>query len=261
MNDLAVLKVEVTQPGVQFARTSATVLDPKLTIEEVGALIDQAAGLNDTTKWWIGDLLLFAEANFHEQYAQLLDETKLTEHQVEEYSYVARKVAPSVRTGNLSFSHHRLVAALEPPDQARLLTLAEAGEMSVASLREAVRDHKAFEAPPSPPRRQTVLPTPSEVDAARGLRTIRETLTKVGDGISPEGREATGVNQAMRAVQDVGKTVKRATSLESLALAVAAVIAAGVRQSGLPDPAVIVPAEPWDTLVAAYATATEGGST
>lgn len=254
------VKVEITQPGVQFTPTSANVLDPKLTIEDIGRFIEQALGLNDSTRWWIGDLLLFAEANFSEKYAQLLDATRMTERQAERYRYVAQNIAPSRRRENLSFSHHEEVASLEPPDQSRLLALAESSGHAIPAFREVIRDHRAFEEATRPPaRRQTVLP-PSETDAARGVRTVRATLTRLGEQISPDARENSGLNASMTALADVTKTVKRATALEQLSIAAGAVIAAGVRQTGLPDPAVIVPSGPWDTLVAAYATITDGGA-
>lgn len=246
--------------GVEVTATSLTVTDVSPTFESIGAALDLAYGINESSRWWIGDLIAYAERRWGDDYAQLLEHTCLTERQAERYRYVAQSVAPSQRRENLSFSHHEVVAALEPPDQARLLALAEASDHSVAQLRDAVRDHKAFEAAEREPRgRQTIMP-PSEVDAARGVRTVRNTLTRLGDVISPEARESSGINESMTALADVTKTVKRASALEELALAVAAVIVAGVRQTGLPDPAVIVPAGPWDTLVAAYATATDGGA-
>jgi hypothetical protein len=245
---------------VALSPTSLTILGTGLSFDELEQAVGRALRLGDAARWWLGDLLLFGDANFGEMYAQLLDSAAMSERQAERYRYVAEKVAPSRRRENLSFSHHEQVAAMEPPDQERLLALAEVGQMSVASLREAIKDHKAFQsAETDGGRRQIVLP-PSEVDAARGVREVRETLRQVAERIeSPELREATGIDHSMRALDHVGRTVRRAGALEPLALAVAAVIAAGVRQSGLPDPAVIVPAGPWDTLVAAYASAAEGG--
>lgn len=244
--------------GIEVSATSLTVLETDAPFELISSALNSALSVNESSRWWIGDLIAFAERRWGDDYAQLLDETRLTERQAERYRYVAQQIRPPQRRENLSFSHHEVVAALTPPDQERLLALAAASEMSVARLRDAVRDHKAFE-DPEPRRRQTVLPA-SEVDAARGVRTIRNTLVRLGDGLTPEAREASGISESLSALPDVTKTVKRTTALEPLALAVAAVIAAGVRQTGLPDPAVIVPSGPWDTLVAAYATATDGGA-
>jgi hypothetical protein len=248
-----------TAPGISVSPTALTVTDVNIPFEQVQYAFDNAVRLGETVRWWVGDLIVYADDRWGEGYAQLLEDAQLSERQAERYRYVAQQVAASRRRENLSFSHHEVVAPLQPPDQQRLLALAESGGFSVAALREAVKDHRAFEEV-APARRQTVMPPPSEVDAARGVRTVRNTLVRLGDGISPEAREASGINESMSALTDVTRTVKRATALEPLALAVAAVIAAGVRQTGLPDPAVIVPSGPWDTLVAAYATATDGGA-
>lgn len=243
--------------GIAVSATALTVTDPNISFEQCQDVLEHALGLGDSVRWWVGDLLLYAEARWGEEYAQLIDGLRLSEHQVRRYRVAAERVAPSRRRENLSFSHHEAVLTLEPPDQARLLNLADTTKMTLDALRDAVRDHKAFEDPPA--RGRTVVPA-SEVDAARGVRTIRNTLVRLGEGISPEAREASGINESVAALPDVTRTVKRASALEPLALAVAAVIAAGVRQTGLPDPAVIVPSGPWDTLVAAYATATDGGA-
>lgn len=245
-------------PGITLSATALTITDPNVTFEECQGALDHALGLGDAVRWWVGDLLLFAEARWGEEHAQLIDGLRLSEHQVRRYRVAAERIAPSRRRENLSFSHHEAVLTLDPPDQARLLNLAATSRMTLDALRDAVRDHKAFEEP-EPRRRVTVIPA-SEVDAARGVRTVRNTLVRLGEGISPEAREASGISESVAALPDITKTVKRASALEPLALAVAAVIAAGVRQTGLPDPAVIVPSGPWDTLVAAYATATDGGA-
>lgn len=255
MSELAAL---TPAPGIVLSATALTVTDPNISFEACQGALDHALGLGDAVRWWVGDLLLYAEARWGEEHAQLIDGLRLSEHQVRRYRVAAERIAPSRRRENLSFSHHEAVLTLEPPDQFRLLNLASTTKMTLDAFRIAVRDHKTFEADPARGR-QTVVP-PSEVDAARGIRTIRNTLTRVGEGISPEAREASGINESVTALGDVTKTVKRASALEPLALAVAAVIAAGVRQTGLPDPAIIVPSGPWDTLVAAYATATDGGA-
>src|SRR5262249_28451991 len=53
--------------------------------------------------------------------------------------YVAKAVQLCVRTHNLSFTHHVLVAPLPPRDQQRWLAKAERDGMAVAELRRAIR--------------------------------------------------------------------------------------------------------------------------
>ncbi len=244
--------------GMELSRTSLHVLELP-TFAHVEAALNDLLGMGDSVRWWIGDLLLFAEANFHEEYAQALDVTRLSERQLTKYRWVAEKVAPSLRRENLSFSHHELVAALPPPDQARLLALAENGGMAVAQFREAVRDHKAFEAEPDPPPRQViVMSQPTEtVDAVRDLRAARDTLRTVGS-TSPEVAETLDIGAKIRGLDKVAKVVQRVNPLEEVLAAVGELLAAGVSQTHLPDPAVIVPSGPWEKLSNAHNRAIQG---
>lgn len=246
-------------PGLQLSSTSLDVVDPTFTFGQFESALHGVTAAGDSVRWWLGDLLVFGEARFGEEYAQALDGMRLSEHQLRRYRWVAERISPVRRRENLSFSHHQEVAALEPVDQERLLAIAEEGQLSVAALRDAMADIK--EPPPKSKRRQTVLPAGETVDAARGLTTIRDTLGTVSDVIETrEGREAVGIPASMRALDDVGRTVKRVPALEGLAIAVGAVMAAGVQQKGLADPAVIVPSGPWASLAAAYERAIEGGN-
>ncbi len=244
-------------PGIQVSTTALKVIDPKLTIEQAGEILANAVSMGDTVRWWVGDLLLYAESRWGEESAQLLDATRLSEHQLTKYRWVAEKVRPSLRRENLSFSHHEQIAAQPPPDQERLLALAETGGMSVATFREAIRDHKEFENPPEP-KTQIVMNQPTAaVDAMRGLRKARETLRDVA-ARSPQVSEAYDVPDAIRGVDQAAKAVRRVDLLEEVLDAARACRETGVTQTHLPDPAVIVPSGPWDTLSDAIDRATEG---
>jgi hypothetical protein len=244
--------------GLELSRTSLRVLRLP-TFEHVETVLSDLLGMGDSVRWWVGDLLLFAEANFQEEYAQALSVTRLSERQLTKYRWVAEKVAPSLRRENLSFTHHEIVAALPPPDQERLLAMAETGGHSVAAFREIIADHKAFENQETLTRARAIVlaPVPATVDAARGLRTARATLRTVGS-TSPEVAENLKIPEAIRGIDHAAKVVQRADLLEEVLDAAEAVLASGVIQIGLPDPAVIVPSAAWDRLHAAHAQATEG---
>ena len=244
-------------PGIQVSTTALKVIDPKLTIEQAGEILANAVSMGDTVRWWVGDLLLYAESRWGEESAQLLDATRLSEHQLTKYRWVAEKVRPSLRRENLSFSHHELVAAQTPDDQARLLAMAEAGGQSVAQFREAIRDHKALFEEQRPPTMQVVMDQPtSTVDAVRGLRFVKETLRTVA-GTSAEASDALRLPEAARGVDNALRVVSRAALLEDVLAAASELLAAGQPQTGLPEPAVIVPSGPWDKLSAAVVTTTE----
>jgi hypothetical protein len=61
------------------------------------------------------------------------------------YAWVARRIEPSRRREDVSFSHHAEVAALEPPDQDRLLEQASANKWSVRRLRREACGLRAAE--------------------------------------------------------------------------------------------------------------------
>jgi len=61
---------------------------------------------------------------------------------LQNYEYVAKHVESSRRRENLSFSHHAEVADLDPNDQHDFLQLAVDKKLSVASLRDAIREEK-----------------------------------------------------------------------------------------------------------------------
>ncbi len=255
MTDLALLAAD---GGLEITSTSLTVTETDPPFEKIAVALDAAYSLNESARWWIGDLIAYAERRWGDDYAQLLEMTRLTERQAERYRYVAQNIAPSHRRENLSFTHHEIVAALPPPDQARLLALAENSGHSTAAFREVVRDHKAFDNPPPEPRQTVVLaPQTSTVDAARGLRTARETLHTVGS-TSPEVAETLHIHDAVRGIDQAAKVVRRVDLLEAVLDAARACRETGVTQTHLPDPAVIVPSGPWDTLSDAIDRATEG---
>lgn len=244
-------------PGVRWSATGVEVTDPSLPFDVYARLVAFAGSSSDAAKWALGDLLLFGEARYGELYAQTLESARISDRQAERYRYVAERVRSSRRRENLSFSHHEEVAPLEPADQARLLERADADRTSVADLRERVRDIRAVErARRDPPARQEVLGPVESVDASRNLSTVRQALATVADGVTPEAQEAIGIPSAMRALEEVGRTVRRAVAVlarPSLSEAWRLVEQVSVKQTGLADPAYIVPAEVFERFAARVA--------
>lgn len=207
---------ELTIPrvaDVSWSDTGLVVADPNLPFERFEELVRAAGAFGDAARWILGDLLLFGEGRYGERYAQALELARVGENQLSNYRYVCERVARSRRRENLSFSHHREVAPLEPAAQGRLLDQASKEGWTRAMLREKVTDLRAVAPPPAksaPPARQEVLPAPEAVDTARNLSTVRETLERLGGGLEDETARAVGIPAALRAVDEVGATVKRA---------------------------------------------------
>jgi hypothetical protein len=94
--------------------------------------------LDVSLQWLIGDWIVAGEKlgyGDHQSFAETIGFEVKT---VYDFSYVARNVQFSVRTENLSFTHHKLVAPLNPDEQVYWLQRASAEGLSVARLREMI---------------------------------------------------------------------------------------------------------------------------
>jgi hypothetical protein len=254
MTELAIPELAA---GVEVSATHLTITDPSLTYEDFEALVARAALMGDSARWWLGDLLLFGEARYGELYTQVIEAARLSERQLTEYRYVCERVARSRRRGNLPFSYHREVAPLGPEEQEALLSRADEERWPREQLREAVRDARAVVAsrPPSRPRQQ-VLDAPAVVDAARNLSTVKEALILTQGHLQDgHGRNdlAERLPRAMRAVEEAGATLRKAAQMPTLLDAARALVRSAVKQTGLADPAYIVPAKAIEELAALVA--------
>jgi len=102
--------------------------------------------VGDATKFWRGDLLVYAQRNFGEMYAQLVDDSDYAFQTLKDEMWVATNVAPSTRRGELSWSHHREIASQPRPDQVKWLALAIEKSLSASSLRALIKNKKPKEA-------------------------------------------------------------------------------------------------------------------
>jgi N6-adenosine-specific RNA methylase IME4 len=135
-NDLPVTNGRVTYgpTGIEF--------DPDLQYDEwtvVGETLDR---MQQGIQWWVGDWLLFGERAYGEQYAQAMDATKLDYGYVRNLQWVAGAFELSRRRDNLSWSHHKEVAQLEPAEQDYWLDTAISEKFSQRDLRKAIRAHR-----------------------------------------------------------------------------------------------------------------------
>ncbi len=101
---------------------------------------------HDSLPWLLGDCLNAGKAAFGEDYSQALPDTRKAQETYRVYKWVAEKVPVVTRVTELSWSHHRAVAGLEPPEQARWLARAQTEGMSLKALTQAL---KPVAAPPA----------------------------------------------------------------------------------------------------------------
>jgi hypothetical protein len=104
--------------------------------QEIGATLQN---MERSVAWWIGDWLNYGERTYGETYAQAVEATGMKTQTLLNYASVASRVDLPTRVDSLSWSHHREVAALEPPKQVALLARAEAEHLSTRELRQLVK--------------------------------------------------------------------------------------------------------------------------
>ena len=96
-------------------------------------------GISRTNQWWIGDWLLYGTAKWGEKYVEAAKITGYDVRSLANMASLAGCFEMSRRRDNLTWSHHAVVAALDPDEQDRWLDLATAERLSVADLRIELR--------------------------------------------------------------------------------------------------------------------------
>lgn len=94
--------------------------------------------LENGLQWLIGDWIIKADLEWGSTYA-CAEELGFDAETLRGYVYVCRNVKLWVRTHNLSFGHHKLVAAMPEDVQREWLKRADDGQWSISQLREAMK--------------------------------------------------------------------------------------------------------------------------
>ena len=107
--------------------------------EAIGRTLRQVEG---AVHFWIGDWLRFGVGDGYierDRYDEAEAITGLSRATLWQDSYVAEKVPPKVRRGDLGFAHHKDVAALPAAEQTKWLERAANEGMSSKQLRDAIK--------------------------------------------------------------------------------------------------------------------------
>lgn len=113
--------------------------EPDLPYPKFEALCGLLGKMNQAVKFAIGDAIVLGEQLYGERAYQAFESLCLSEQGMQEYVRVSKAVARSRRRKDLSWSHHRAVAALEPPEQKVWLKKASEERLSHHALRDALR--------------------------------------------------------------------------------------------------------------------------
>jgi len=114
--------------------------DPNLPFEQYEALCVLLGKMHEAVRFAIGDAIRHGETLYGEMAYQAIEAMGLSVDARREYVRVAQQVPRSVRRKDLSWSHHRAVAAMPPKEQRRWLKAAAEADMSHHELREAIRE-------------------------------------------------------------------------------------------------------------------------
>lgn len=144
-------RVYITAKGLE--------LPEDLTLQEWNRFGDFLAQANNSVGFWVGDWINFGEKKWGEKYADAMELTGFEYDTLRDFAWVAKQVQSVVRATNLTFKHHRMVAKLEPEQQARWLHLAEKHGLSSRLLSASITAGKVLKAlPVQEPGTKTHIP-------------------------------------------------------------------------------------------------------
>lgn len=164
--------------------------------EEAGQFIFQ---VDKGIQWLIGDWLAYGEDVKWGDIPHIAKLMGKEEKTLYDLAYVARKVQFSVRTEKLTFTHHKLVAALTPSEQEEALAYAIEKNLPVSEFRKILRARtKAVHS----------LPALSEQDWSSSISDIQHF------GSNPQMFRALPGEQRRQAILRLKKIVKFWESLD-----------------------------------------------
>jgi hypothetical protein len=102
------------------------------------------------SQWWIGDWVRYGTARWGEKYAEAARVTGYDVASLRNMAWVASRFDLSLRNDKLTWSHHVLLAPLEPDEQEKWLRRACEERLSVADLRLELRALRQRESQPPP---------------------------------------------------------------------------------------------------------------
>ena len=119
--------------------------DPALTYARYEEICTFLGVVNTEVRFAIGDAILMGPELFGEKAYQALENLQLSESGRMEYARVSREIPPSLRRKDISWSHHRAVAAVEGYETKKdILEKAALQGMSHHALRDELRNGQSI---------------------------------------------------------------------------------------------------------------------
>lgn len=115
--------------------------DPTLSYERFEEICIFLGSVHTEVRFAIGDAILLGEKLFGERAYQAFEYLNVSEEGMREFARVAQRVPRSLRRKDLSWSHHRAVAALPSYEEKKTwLKIAADMRLSHHNLRDALRN-------------------------------------------------------------------------------------------------------------------------
>lgn len=127
------------------ATSTGYILQDGLKYDDFRILLDHLLTMQQSSGWWLGDLLIKFEGSHGQTYLAALPDRRENPSRYQacrDAKWVCREFQLSRRRDKLSFSHHREVAPLEPDEQDLWLTRAQENRWGVHRLRDELRAAK-----------------------------------------------------------------------------------------------------------------------
>ncbi len=124
--------------SVSISETGLAVVK-ELSFDQWSSLMGTLSRMDTAFQFAIGDALLYGESRYGERYSQACDVTGQSYQSLANYVWVSKSVTKDRRVPGLSWTHHRVVAKLDPEKQTELLTIAKKNDWTITTLMEEVR--------------------------------------------------------------------------------------------------------------------------
>lgn len=131
----------IENKGVIATATGLNLEGANLTYEDCEELLLYSVQATSTWQWFIGDIINYSEKVYGESYKSAMELTGKPYGTLRNASWVAGEYELSLRSDNLSWSHHKIAASIDDKEQrSELLAKCEQEGWTAAKLREAVRE-------------------------------------------------------------------------------------------------------------------------
>ncbi len=197
--ELAGLDMDITEIGL------GTELSADIPIEVWLAATSGIIRINKSVQWVVGDLLNYGETRYGEDYSQVAEISGYSETSLPTLKWVASKIEYERRWSELDWSHHRLVADLDPDEQDTWLQRAFDGEWSVRKLGAELKAAEGILDPDSP-RKPRKLVSDIETQAYHLVEVVGIAGDETPDLVSESRELLPNVWTAIDALAEVSET-------------------------------------------------------